>query len=163
MQEPQTPQTSDAPQFSVPQTASDPAHSNQIVFDAAHVLESVSDAFFALDADWRFTYINDQSEWVMVRTHGELTGKRFWDEFPAAVGSLFEQYHHKRHLCVFIKTSPLEERSVVLEAAAQHLVRRSIAKADEAAQGGVMTFAFYVMRDDVCFLVAAMEQAASPP
>lgn len=67
----------------------------ETAFDAAHVLESIRDAFFALDTDWRFTYINDQSERVMARTREELLGKRFWDEFSAAVGSPFEQYYRQ--------------------------------------------------------------------
>jgi len=62
-------------------------------FDAAHVLESISDAFFALDTDWRFIYINDQSARLMARTREELTGKRFWDEFPDTLGSPFEQHY----------------------------------------------------------------------
>ncbi len=64
-------------------------------FDAAHVLESISDAFFALDTDWRFIYINDQSARLMARTREELTGKRFWDEFPGTLGSPFEQHYRQ--------------------------------------------------------------------
>ncbi len=64
-------------------------------FDAAHVLESISDAFFALDTDWRFIYINDQSARLMARTREELTGKRFWDEFPDTLGSPFEQHYRQ--------------------------------------------------------------------
>lgn len=57
----------------------------------SRILESITDAFFALDADWRFTYVNDQSEKIMGRTRGELLGQRFWDEFPATIGSIFER------------------------------------------------------------------------
>lgn len=67
----------------------------EIAFDAAHVLESISDAFFALDTDWRFLCINGQSEQVMARTREELTGKRFWDEFPDTLGSPFEQHYRR--------------------------------------------------------------------
>jgi len=61
----------------------------------SRILESITDAFFALDADWRFTYVNDQSEKVMGRTRGELLGRRFWEEFPATVGSVFEREYRR--------------------------------------------------------------------
>ncbi len=57
------------------------------------ILESITDAFFALDRAWRFTYLNDEAEHLLARTRGELLGKSVWDEFPEAVGSPFwEQY-----------------------------------------------------------------------
>ncbi len=57
----------------------------------ARILESITDAFLALDADWRFTYLNDQSERVMGREREGLLGRSLWDEFPAVVGSRFER------------------------------------------------------------------------
>lgn len=58
-----------------------------------NILGSITDAFFALDNQWRFTYLNRQAEQLLQRTHKELLGKNLWDEFPEAVGSvLFEQY-----------------------------------------------------------------------
>ncbi|BDI30465.1 hypothetical protein CCAX7_25160 [Capsulimonas corticalis] len=59
------------------------------------ILESITDAFIALDTDWRFTYVNDQAEVVVRRTREEMLHKNFWDVFPEAVGSTFErQYRH---------------------------------------------------------------------
>jgi PAS domain S-box-containing protein len=58
---------------------------------AARILESITDAFFALDSEWRFAYINDQSERIMSRSRGDLLGRSFWDEFPATIGTLFER------------------------------------------------------------------------
>jgi len=59
-----------------------------------NILGSITDAFFALDNQWRFTYLNRQAEQLLQRTHKELLSKNLWDEFPEAVGSvLFEQYH----------------------------------------------------------------------
>jgi PAS domain S-box-containing protein len=58
-----------------------------------NILESITDAFFALDNQWRFTYLNRQAEQLLQRTRKDLLGKNLWDEFPEAVGSvLFEQY-----------------------------------------------------------------------
>ncbi len=62
---------------------------------AAWILESITDAFMAFDRDWRFTYVNDQSERIMARTRGDLLGRVFWDEFPAAVGSTFEREYRR--------------------------------------------------------------------
>ena len=61
----------------------------------ARILESITDAFFALDQEWRFTYLNTQSERVMSRTREDLLGRTFWDEFPAAVGSVFEREYRR--------------------------------------------------------------------
>ncbi|MBI2865482.1 MAG: PAS domain S-box protein [Chloroflexi bacterium] len=53
------------------------------------VLESITDAFFALDRDWRFTYVNRQTESVLTIKREEVIGKNIWDVFPGALGSLF--------------------------------------------------------------------------
>ncbi|RJK94270.1 SpoIIE family protein phosphatase [Vallicoccus soli] len=61
----------------------------------ARVLETMSTAFYALDHDWRFTYVNPQAERVLGRPRDELLGGVVWELFPAAVGSDFEaQYRH---------------------------------------------------------------------
>lgn len=62
---------------------------------AADILESITDAFMAFDSEWRFVYVNDQSEKVMARTREELLGQSFWDEFPATVGSTFEREYRR--------------------------------------------------------------------
>ena len=56
---------------------------------ARTILESITDAFFALDRDWRFTYVNPQAERVLGRTPGELLGKSLWEENPGLLGSEF--------------------------------------------------------------------------
>lgn len=59
------------------------------------ILESISDAFFSVDRDWQFTYVNSQATRVLNRTREELIGKNIWEAFPEAVGSIFEQqYRH---------------------------------------------------------------------
>ena len=59
------------------------------------ILESITDAFFALDNHWCFTYINHQAELLLQRQRVELLGKNVWDEFPEAVGSTFEREYHR--------------------------------------------------------------------
>ena len=60
-----------------------------------NILESITDAFFALDSDWRFTYVNSEAEHVLQRPREELLGKNVWEEFPEAVGSAFYREYHK--------------------------------------------------------------------
>ena len=70
------------------------ADSEAARYRIANILESITDAFLALDNEWRFTYMNQQAEQLLQRTREELLGKSLWDEFPEAVGLVFfEQYH----------------------------------------------------------------------
>lgn len=55
------------------------------------VLESITDAFFAIDAQWRFTYLNGKAESILRRKRGDLLGKVVWEEFPQVVGSMVER------------------------------------------------------------------------
>ncbi|MCT7983416.1 PAS domain S-box protein [Laspinema sp. A4] len=59
-----------------------------------NILESITDAFFSLDSNWRFTYINPQAELLFQRTQEELLGQNLWVEFPeASQGKFYEEYH----------------------------------------------------------------------
>jgi PAS domain S-box-containing protein len=58
---------------------------------ATDILESISDAFFAVDVEWNFTYVNGKAEEFWGRSRDELLGKNVWEEFPQAVGSEFYQ------------------------------------------------------------------------
>ncbi len=53
------------------------------------ILESVTDAFVALDHDWCFTYVNERAARIFGRTREELLGKRIWPKFPEGVGEPF--------------------------------------------------------------------------
>src|SRR3954470_441416 len=46
------------------------------------VLESVGDAFFAVDREWRLTYVNHRAEQYWGRQREELLGRNIWEEFP---------------------------------------------------------------------------------
>ncbi|MCC3412626.1 MULTISPECIES: PAS domain-containing protein [unclassified Microcoleus] len=54
-------------------------------------LESISDGFFALDRNWRFTYVNSQAARWINRLSKDLIGNTVWEEFPESAGSLFDQ------------------------------------------------------------------------
>ncbi|WP_409332952.1 SpoIIE family protein phosphatase [Trujillonella humicola] len=59
----------------------------------ARVLEAMNEAFFSLDRDWRFSYVNRRAEQVLDRPRGELVGGNVWELFPHAVGSDFETHY----------------------------------------------------------------------
>jgi PAS domain S-box-containing protein len=47
-----------------------------------NVLESMTDAFYTVDREWNFTYINRQYEKIQRRNRNELLGKNIWELFP---------------------------------------------------------------------------------
>lgn len=49
------------------------------------VLESMTDAFYAVDEEWRFIYLNQQASQLLRRQRQDILGKVVWDEFPEAV------------------------------------------------------------------------------
>lgn len=57
----------------------------------ARVMDAMSTAFFFVDRDWRFSYLNAAAERVLGRRAVELLGRSVWTEFPAAVDSEFER------------------------------------------------------------------------
>jgi len=81
---------------------------------AADTLESISDAFYAVDGQWRFTYVNGKAEELWGRSREELLGKIIWDEFPEAVGS--ESYRQIKRAMEEGLTTEFETISPVLDA-----------------------------------------------
>src|SRR5215203_2756879 len=81
---------------------------------AANTLESISDAFYAVDRDWCFTYVNNKAEELWDRSREELLGKNIWDEFPEAIGS--ESYRQIMRAMQGGLTTEFETISPVLDA-----------------------------------------------
>ena len=46
------------------------------------VLESIGDAFVALDREWRYTYVNRRAEEALGRPRGEVLGRVLWEVLP---------------------------------------------------------------------------------
>lgn len=61
----------------------------------ARTLETMNDAFYALDAQWCFTYVNRQAERLLDRGREELLGRNIWQEFPEALGSPFQEGYER--------------------------------------------------------------------
>ncbi|HEU4494329.1 MAG TPA: PAS domain S-box protein [Rubrobacteraceae bacterium] len=79
---------------------------------ATDILESISDAFFAVDHEWRFTYVNKKAEELWGRSREELLAKNIWEEFPQAQGS--ESYRQIQRAMVEGVTTEFETISSVL-------------------------------------------------
>ena len=58
-------------------------------------LERIDDAFFALDEEWRFTYVNEKAAALLDRDPDELLGADVWSEFPAALGEAYERHYRR--------------------------------------------------------------------
>ncbi|SDK17262.1 PAS domain S-box-containing protein/diguanylate cyclase (GGDEF) domain-containing protein [Billgrantia gudaonensis] len=58
-------------------------------------LESITDGFFTLDAEWRFSYLNHEAERLLQRSRQELLGQDIWQAFPEAEGTLFETEYRR--------------------------------------------------------------------
>ena len=59
--------------------------------ERAILLESITDAFYALDAQWRFTYVNRHALDFYGSKRADLIGKCIWEVFPAAKGTPVEE------------------------------------------------------------------------
>ncbi len=59
------------------------------------LVERVSDAFVALDNNWRYTYVNEKAGELLGREPKNLIGKNIWKEFPEAVDQPFYLVYHR--------------------------------------------------------------------
>jgi len=55
--------------------------------DPAQILESISDAFVAVDREWRFTYLNAKAQQVFRMRAARLIGRVCWELFPEGTRS----------------------------------------------------------------------------
>ena len=63
--------------------------------ELAAVFESITDAFFILDEEWRFTYLNSEAERTMGREREALLGKNLWEEVTGGESLAFYREFHK--------------------------------------------------------------------
>jgi PAS domain S-box-containing protein len=71
------------------------------------ILDSLSDAFFAVDHDWRFTYANPAAVPLLRHYSGELLDRTLWDVLPGVLGTEFEwQFRRafREHVAVVFET-----------------------------------------------------------
>jgi PAS domain S-box-containing protein len=59
------------------------------------VLASISEAFSALDRDWRYTHVNDKVAEMAGWPKEKMIGRVIWEIFPEAVGTEFYEKAHQ--------------------------------------------------------------------
>jgi len=64
-------------------------------FMADNILDSISDCFFALDRNWRFTYVNKSAEAFFRINREELIGVHYWERCPQILGTVFHRNYLK--------------------------------------------------------------------
>lgn len=66
----------------------------EILEERNTILESIGDAFFAVDSNWIVTYWNKTAEEILQRSRAEMLNRMLWDMFPDTVGShSYIKYH----------------------------------------------------------------------
>ncbi|MCW5623357.1 MAG: PAS domain-containing protein, partial [Burkholderiales bacterium] len=58
-------------------------------------LESLTDAFYTVDHEWRFTYVNAAAERMLNRQREDLLGSILWEEFPLLRTSPFAEEYYR--------------------------------------------------------------------
>lgn len=96
----------------------------------SQILESITEAFYAVDSEWRFVYINKEYERVQKRKKEELLGNNIWDLFTygkelsfyreyARVmrekrSAHFEEYNPANGMWVRVNAYPTEQGGVAV-------------------------------------------------
>jgi len=66
-----------------------PATAIAITESVDTVLERITDSVFAVDRNWRFTYVNPAATRAFQKPAEELIGRNIWELFPASIDSDF--------------------------------------------------------------------------
>jgi len=64
-------------------------------FSADAILAGITEAFFVLDDEWRFAYVNEPAARMLGHDPHELLGHLIWDVFPASAGSKFDEAYRQ--------------------------------------------------------------------
>ena len=78
-----------------------------VLSDARAILESMGDAFYALDAEWRFSYANQRALVFFGTTADTLIGRVIWERFPQMFGTVNERA---------LREARAEQRTISFEA-----------------------------------------------
>lgn len=68
---------------------------NKKVKEVEHILESMTDAFFTVNNEHEFTYVNKEFEKILQRRREEILAQNIWHAFPEAVGLEFYNGYYK--------------------------------------------------------------------
>src|SRR3984957_5487260 len=101
------------------------------VIERATLLESITDAFFALDRQWRHTYVNQRALDYYDMQRADLLGRSLWEVFPAMRDTVFESQ---------FRLALREQRSVSFEILAPVMERWLEVHAYPTPQGLAVNF-----------------------
>ncbi|MFN3866013.1 MAG: putative bifunctional diguanylate cyclase/phosphodiesterase [Demequina sp.] len=62
------------------------AHADVVV----EMLDSISDAYWAVDGEWTLTFINREAERLLQVSRADVLGKNLWDTFPTTRDTVFQ-------------------------------------------------------------------------
>ncbi|RDI70091.1 PAS domain S-box protein [Halopelagius longus] len=66
---------------------------SELETELSEILGRISDAFFALDDEWRFTHLNERAAELFGLSQSGFVGRSFWEEFPErSDGRLWEEF-----------------------------------------------------------------------
>ncbi len=71
----------------------DALHAANAIVSAS--LESITDAFFSLDPEFRIAYVNSEGQRMLGTTRQEVLGRRLWDIVPEAIGAQFSREYEQ--------------------------------------------------------------------
>lgn len=69
--------------------------SKSLEYQIQEILGSISDAFYAVDGDWNFTYFNREAENLLQKTALDIVGKNIWQVFPAAINTPLDEIYNR--------------------------------------------------------------------
>jgi PAS domain S-box-containing protein len=76
-------------------SATDPCADTVTPRAAAQILELIGEAYVAVDANWRFTYVNAPAERIYGKSREVVLGDNLWQMFPTACGTPFEREYRR--------------------------------------------------------------------
>ena len=57
-----------------------------------NILESITDAFFSLNRQWQFIFVNEEAEKFWLKGRDELIGRNIWELFPESLPVYYSLY-----------------------------------------------------------------------
>lgn len=71
-------------------------HASKILeLQIREILESISDAFYAVDKNWNFTYFNKEAENLLLKKADEVLGKNIWELFPETADTTIRKIYQR--------------------------------------------------------------------
>lgn len=70
-------------------------HAQRLAERLTTTLQSITEGFFLLDRDWKFSFVNDRAEALLDSGREELLGKVIWEAYAPAVGTVFETEYRR--------------------------------------------------------------------